>query len=75
MKLEEIQTLARRQPFRPFTINLINGDRLAIDAPEQLFFPAPRPELVIAFPASGQMHIFEDEGIASVEEPQRQGQE
>jgi hypothetical protein len=70
MKKEEIANLAQREPFQPFTINLINGDRIHIDAADQLLFPAPRPELVIAFTENGQMHIFEDVGIASVEEPE-----
>jgi hypothetical protein len=72
MKIAEIQNLVRRDPFRPSTINLINGDRIHIDATADISFPTRRPELVIAFTENGQMHIFEDVGIASVEEPQIQ---
>jgi hypothetical protein len=70
MKIQEIQNLANRKPFRPFTVNLINGDRIPIDRSDDITFPSRRPELVIVFTSNGQMHIFEDVGIASIEEPQ-----
>jgi hypothetical protein len=70
MKIEELKNLVGRKPFRPFTINLLNGDHIGIDAESNIYFPAPRPELVIAFTENGRMHIFEDIGIVSLEEPQ-----
>jgi hypothetical protein len=68
MKIDELKTLATREPFRPFTVNLLNGHSLFIDTTAALLFPKPRPELVIAFTQDGQMHIFEEEGIVSISE-------
>jgi hypothetical protein len=68
MKIDELKTLATREPFRPFTVNLLNGDSLFIDKAAGLLFPEPRPELVIAFTQDGHMHIFEEEGIVSISE-------
>lgn len=68
MKTDELKTLASREPFRPFTVNLLNGHSLFIDSSAALLFPKPRPELVIAFTQDGQMHIFEEAGIVSISE-------
>jgi hypothetical protein len=68
MKTDELKILASREPFRPFTVNLLNGDSLYIETSAALFFPKPRPELVIAFTQDGKMHIFEEEGIVSISE-------
>ena len=68
MKIDELKNLATREPFRPFTVNLLNGDGILIDSPAALLFPKRRPELVIAFSEDGKMHIFEDVGITSLTE-------
>jgi hypothetical protein len=68
VKIDELKNLAYREPFRPFTVNLLNGQSLFIDTPAAILFPKPRPELVIAFTQDGHMHIFEEEGIVSISE-------
>jgi hypothetical protein len=68
MKIDQLKVLASREPFRPFSVNLLNGDRLFIENTAALLFPIPRPELVIAFTQDGRMHIFEEQGMVSVSE-------
>ena len=40
--LSEIQRLLRQVPFRPFVLNLENGDRVSIEHPENIAFHPPR---------------------------------
>jgi hypothetical protein len=35
---EEVQRLVRQVPFRPFVLNLENGDRLTVEHPENIAF-------------------------------------
>ena len=70
MKTDELKQFADRQPFRAFTINLLNGDSILVDADTTLLFPKPRPELVIVFTPDKAMHLFEDVGIASITQEQ-----
>ena len=51
MKIEELQAYANRKPFRPFTINLLDGEQILIESPEAILLPRPKPELVITFTA------------------------
>ncbi|MBW3539072.1 MAG: hypothetical protein KY476_02265 [Planctomycetes bacterium] len=41
---DEVQRLLRQQPFRPFVLNLENGDRLAVGHPENIAFDPEVPE-------------------------------
>ena len=70
MKTDELKQFADRKPFRAFTINLLNGDSIIVDADTTLLFPKPRPELVIVFTSDKAMHLFEDVGIASITQEQ-----
>ena len=38
---EEIQRLLRAAPFRPFVLSMENGDRIAIEHPENIAFDPP----------------------------------
>jgi hypothetical protein len=66
MKAEELQAYATRKPFRPFTINLLDGEEILIESPEAILLPRPKPDLVITFSADGRMHLFEHSVIASL---------
>ena len=58
-----MQTLAQRTPFRPFTVALVNGDRLEIDHPRAVLVR----EGVAAFIGPGGIPaIFDHEGVAQV---------
>lgn len=70
MKTDELKQFAERKPFREFTINLLNGDSILIDAATTILFPKPRPELIIVFTPDKAMHLFEDVGIASITQEQ-----
>jgi hypothetical protein len=43
MKTDELKQFAERQPFREFTINLLNGDSILVDAETTLLFPNLAP--------------------------------
>ena len=66
MKITEIKTLVERQPFRPFVIETTGGKQILISQQRNILLPEAKPELVIAFTDDGQMHLVEDEAIASV---------
>ena len=68
MKLEHLVERASRKPFRPFTINLNDGEAIPIDAPEAIYFPTRKPDLVITFAPNGAMHLFEHTVITSISE-------
>jgi hypothetical protein len=57
-----------REPFRPFMIELRNGDQILIDADTEISFPRKWPGLVIAFTAGGLIHEFEVNAIAQLVE-------
>jgi len=67
MKTDQIRDFAARKPFRPFTINLIDGEPILIDEPDAIVFP-PRSkyDLLIVFTADKRMHLFEESVIASI---------
>jgi hypothetical protein len=66
MKIEEIKALANRHPFRPFTIEIENGQPVQITQDSDLLFPKRKPNLVIAFTSDGATHIFEAEAVAAL---------
>jgi hypothetical protein len=58
-----IRTLKHRTPFRPFTVSLVNGERLEVDHPDAL---AVRDGVGI-FVGPGRIpSIFDHEGVAQV---------
>jgi hypothetical protein len=68
VKPEHLIEYQGRKPFRPFTINLNDGEAIPIvDAYDLLLHPR-KPDLVIAFTEDGAMHLFEYSVISSLSE-------
>ncbi len=58
-----IRTFKNRAPFRPFTVSLVNGERLEIDHPEALVVR----DGVAGFIGPGRVPaIFDYEGVAQI---------
>jgi hypothetical protein len=66
MTINDLKSKLAREPFRPFTIELVSGRQIAIGTDSELLFPKKRPGLVIAFTADGRMHEFEDSVLNSL---------
>jgi hypothetical protein len=66
MDIGEVKAVYYRKPFRPFTINIVDGEQLAIDKDSEILFPRKKPELIIVFAADGTMHLLEAESVASL---------
>jgi hypothetical protein len=60
---ETIPTFKRRTPFRPFTVSLVNGDRVEVDHPEALVV---RDGVALFVGPGGIPAVFEHEGVAQV---------
>ena len=60
-----LRAFARRTPFRPFTVQLVSGDRIDIEHPEALVF---RNRVAVFFGPDGEIAIFDHEGVAQVAE-------
>lgn len=58
-----IQTFKRRQPFRPFTVAMVNGDRFEVDHPEAVVV---RDGVALYVAAGGIPVIFDHEGVSQV---------
>ena len=67
MSIDQIKEFTGRKPFRPFTINLLDGEPILIAEAAALVIP-PRSKFgtLIAFTEDGRMHIFEQSVIASL---------
>ena len=60
---ETIRAFKHRAPFRPFTVAMVNGDRLEVDHPDAL---AVRDGMAL-FAAPGNVPvIFDHEGVRQV---------
>ena len=58
-----IRTLKHRAPFRPFTVSLVNGERLEVDHPDAIVV---RDGVGIFVGPGGIPSIFDHEGVAQV---------
>lgn len=58
-----IRTFRDRRPFRPFTIAMVNGDRLEIDHPEALVV---RDGVALFAGPGGVPSVFDYEGVTRV---------
>jgi hypothetical protein len=58
-----IRTFKQRTPFRPFTIALVNGDRLEVDHPEALVYRDGAGAFV---GPGGVLVVFDYEGVSQV---------
>lgn len=57
---ETILAFKRRTPFRPFTVSLVNGDRVDVDHPEAL------DGVALFVGLGGVPAVFDHEGVAQV---------
>lgn len=58
-----MQAYRNRKPFRPFTVVLVNGDRLEVDFPDALLV---RDGLGMFAAPGGIPHIFDYEGVVQI---------
>jgi hypothetical protein len=65
-----LRAFRRRTPFRPFTVELVSGDRFQVDHPEAL---VPRGGAAVFFAADGELKLRDRESVSQVlEEPPAQ---
>jgi hypothetical protein len=58
-----IRTFRNRAPFRPFTVSLVNGDRVEVDHPDALVV---RDGVALYVGPGGVPAVFDYEGVAQV---------
>jgi hypothetical protein len=58
-----IRTFKHRTPFRPFTVAMVNGDRLEVDHPDAL---AVRDGVALFAGPGGVPVVFDHEGVSLV---------
>ena len=58
-----IRTFKHRAPFRPFTISLVNGERLEVDHPDAIIV---RDGVGMFAGPGGIPSVFDHEGVAQV---------
>jgi len=58
-----IRSLKHRRPFRPFTISLVNGERVGVDHPDAL---ALRDGVGLFAGPGGVPAVFDYEGVAQI---------
>jgi hypothetical protein len=64
--------LSRQSPFRPFVVELVNGERIEVDHPEALAFRNMR---AIFITKDGHAHYFDPEGVNRIIGPEGNGRE
>lgn len=58
-----LRAFVRRKPFRPFTVELLSGDRFAVDHPEALVF---RGGVAVFIDAAGVPVLFDHESVSQL---------
>ena len=58
-----IRAFKHRTPFRPFTVAMVNGDRLEVDHPDAL---AVRDGMALFAAPGGVPVVFDHEGVSQV---------
>jgi hypothetical protein len=58
-----LRAFKRRVPFRPFTVALVNGDRLEVDVPDALVV---REGVALFVGPGGIPSVFDHEGVSQV---------
>jgi hypothetical protein len=58
-----LRALARRTPFRPFTVELVSGDRFEVDHPEALVF---RGGVAVFISSEGVPTPFDHESVSQL---------
>jgi hypothetical protein len=60
---QTLSAFKRRSPFRPFTVALVNGDRIEVDFPDAL---VARDGVAIYIGPGGVPVIFDNEGVSQI---------
>ena len=58
-----LRACQRRNPFRPFTVALVNGDRFQVDHPEALVF---RGGVAVFVAANGVPTLFDHQSVSQL---------
>lgn len=58
-----LNSLRRRKPFRPFTVELVSGDRFEVDFPDALLF---RDGVAVFVGPGGVPVLFDHEGVSQL---------
>ncbi|HUY34795.1 MAG TPA: hypothetical protein VMV69_18765 [Pirellulales bacterium] len=58
-----LRAFVYRKPFKRFTVELINGERIEVEHPEALVF---RGGVAVYFSPKNEISIFDHEGVARV---------
>lgn len=56
-----LRAFQRQKPFRPFTVELVSGDRIEVDHPEAMVL---RAGIAVFIDAAGAPTIFDHEGVS-----------
>jgi hypothetical protein len=58
-----LRAFQRRAPFRPYTVELVSGDRFQVDHPEALVL---RDGVAVFIAAGGIPTLFDHEGVCQI---------
>ncbi len=58
-----LKVFRARRPFRPFTVELVSGDRFEVDFPDAL---AVREGVALFFGQGGVPHLFDHESVSQI---------
>jgi hypothetical protein len=58
-----LKALAKRKPFKSFTVELVSGERIVVEHPEALVF---RDSIAVYFSPKREIAIFDHEGVAQL---------
>lgn len=67
---QRLAALSKQVPFRPFVVELVNGERIEVDHPEAL---ASRNVRAIFITKEGRAHYFDPEGVNRIVGPEGNG--
>jgi hypothetical protein len=66
MNINQIRQHAQSTPFRPFTIELVNGESLLIEESRQIHVSPYKPYLITIFTKDGLAHLFEPGSLIKI---------
>jgi len=58
-----LRAYQRRAPFKPFTVELVTGERILVEHPEALVV---RSNVAVHFDTKGEIRMFDHEGVCEV---------
>ncbi len=65
-----LEAFVCRRPFKPFTVELVSGDRFIVDHPEAL---ALRGAVAVFINSEGRYTLFDSTGVSQLTEVTRNG--